>query len=179
MRDFLKSLGMDAHVVLGNHDYLVGNERAPWDALYPNSINYAFEHRGWQFIGLDSTEGTKWEKTRIQPATFEWLERNLKRLNRAAPTVVFTHFPLGLEVPMRPLNADDLLLRFLQFNLVAVFNGHYHGFTERVSGRTTITTNRCCAISRSNQDGTPEKGYFLCAAREGRVEREFVPVQAG
>jgi hypothetical protein len=177
MRDVLRSLRMPFHAVIGNHDYATDTDRSAWDSVFPQPFNYHFEHRGWQFVGLDSTEGAKWEKTRIQPPALRWLDDQLPKLDRAAPTVLFTHFPLGADVPMRPLNADDALARFMQTNLVAVFNGHHHGFTERKSGHTTLTTNRCCSISRDNHDNTPEKGYFVCAAQPGHVRREFVEVK--
>jgi 3',5'-cyclic AMP phosphodiesterase CpdA len=177
MRDVLRSLRMPVHIVIGNHDYVSGTDRSAWDAILPGPLNYHFEHRGWRFIGLDSSEGTKFEKTRVQPATLRWLDHTLSKLDRAAPTIVFTHFPLGALVPMRPLNADKVLERFIEFNLVAVFDGHFHGFTERKSGRTVLTTNKCCAISRANHDGTKEKGYFLCTANEGRIRREFIEVK--
>lgn len=178
MRDVLRSLRMDFHVVLGNHDYLSDQDRSPWGDLFGRRLNYAFEHRGWQFIGLDSTEGTKWEKTRVQPAALQWLDNTLPKLDQAAPTVLFSHFPLGERVPMRPLNADEVLRRFENVNLAAVFNGHHHGFTERNFRRTVLTTNRCCAISRDNHDGSREKGYFLCTASIGQVARQFVEVRA-
>jgi len=177
MREVLRSLRTTVHVVIGNHDYVSDTDRSVWDRLYSESLNYHFDHRGWQFIGLDSSEGTHYQNTRIQPATFNWLDDNLRKLDPGKPTVVFTHFPLGAEVRMRPLNADDVLDRLRDFNLVAVFNGHYHGFTERCRGQTTLTTNRCCAISRGNHDGTTEKGYFLCTARDGQIHREFVEVK--
>ncbi len=177
MRDILRGFGLPFHVVIGNHDAASDRDRSAWDALFPAPLNYQFEHRGWRFIGLDSSEGTKWEKTRIQEGTFRWLEDNLPKLDRAQPTVVFTHFPLGADVKMRPLNADDLLARFRDFHLVAVFNGHHHGWTERRLGSTTLTTNRCCAISRENHDGTKEKGYFLCSAQDGEIRRRFVEVK--
>lgn len=177
MRDVLRALPMPFHAVIGNHDYITDADRSAWDAIFPNSLNYQFEHRGWRFVGLDSSEGRKWENTRVQAATFQWLEAELRKLDRAAPTVVFTHFPLGVLVPSRPINADDVLERFKEFNLVAVFNGHFHGYTERKFGRTTLTTNRCCAISRANHDGSLEKGYFLCTASEGQIRREFIEVK--
>jgi 3',5'-cyclic AMP phosphodiesterase CpdA len=177
MRDVLRSLGMPFQVVIGNHDYVSDTDRSAWDNLFAQRLNYHFDHRGWRFIGLDSSEGTKYERTRIQPPTLSWLDETLPKLDRSAPTVVFTHFPFGVDVPMRPLNADEVLERFRQFNLVAVFNGHYHGFTEHKSRRSTITTNRCCAISRDNHDGTKEKGYFLCTAQNGRMRREFIEVK--
>jgi len=177
MRDVLVSLKTPAHAVIGNHDYVSNLDRSAWDQLYPESLNYQFEHRGWQFLGLDSSHGTRYRNTTIQPATLGWLADNLRKLDPARPTVVFTHFPLGAFVPSRPLNADEVLARFLDFNLVAVFNGHFHGFTERHSGLTTLTTNRCCAISRDNHDGSTEKGYFLCTAADGQLQREFVEVK--
>jgi hypothetical protein len=69
--------------------------------------------------------------------------------------------------------------RFREVNLVAVFSGHFHGFTSRQSGLTTLTTNRCCAISRNNHDGTTAKGYFLCTAKDGQIQRQFVEVTPG
>ena len=43
----------------------------------------------------------------------------------------FYSLSAGRHVPMRPLNADDVLARLLEFNLGAVFCGHFHGYTER------------------------------------------------
>ena len=75
------------------------------------------------------------------------------------------------------MNADDLLERFQDFNVVAVFNGHFHGFTEHEVRGTVFTTNKCCSISRGNHDQTTEKGYFLCRAQDGRITREFIEVK--
>ncbi|HEY5910226.1 MAG TPA: metallophosphoesterase [Verrucomicrobiae bacterium] len=179
MRNFLRSLGMDYFAVIGNHDYVSDTDRSAWNELFPDSLNYSFEHRGWQFVGLDSTQGRAWQQTRIQTPTLKWLDDRLPKMRPAAPTVVFTHFPLGADVRYRPLNADEVLERFKDFNLVAVLDGHFHGFTERHSGGTVLTTNRCCAISRDNHDGTSEKGYFLCTAGDGQITRQFVEVKAG
>jgi len=160
--------------VIGNHDYVRARDRQSYTRTFPLRMNYYFLHEGWQFIGLDSSEGVKFENTEIQPATFQWLDDYLWRLSKRKPTVIFTHFPMGTEVTYRPRNADALLERFLDFNLQAVFCGHFHGFTERVEGPVTLTTNRCCALKRGNHDGTTEKGYFVCETREGTVARRFV-----
>jgi 3',5'-cyclic AMP phosphodiesterase CpdA len=177
MRDVLRGLGMPFHPVIGNHDYGAQSDRSTWDAIFPASLNYFFEHRGWQFVALDSSEGLKYEKTKIQPETFRWLDDNVRKLNRKSPTVLFTHFPLGPNTTYRPLNADALLERFESLNVIAVFNGHFHGFTERKIHDTVFTTNKCCSIARGNHDKTTEKGYFLCRAKEGRIEREFIEVK--
>ncbi len=176
LRDALRELGMPFHPVIGNHDYVTDTDRAPYEELFPGTLNYHFEHRDWQFVALDTTHGTKYDKTFVQPTTISWLDERLPKLKRELPTVLFTHFPLGTGVPMRPLNADEVLVRFQEFNLVAVLNGHHHGFTERAHGAAVITTNRCCSISRGNHDGTREKGYFVCTLTEGRLDRRFVEV---
>jgi len=177
MRDVFQDLPMDYYAVIGNHDYSTDTDRSVWEKLFPQRINYQFRHRDWQFIGLDSTQGTKYEKTNIPSDTLNWLDSNLPRLDRTRPTVLFTHFPLGAGVMMRPLNADELLARFKDFNLVAVLNGHFHGYTEKVINHATVTTNRCCSISRDNHDNSREKGYFLCTAKDGSIQRQFIEVK--
>jgi UDP-2,3-diacylglucosamine pyrophosphatase LpxH len=78
------------------------------------------------------------------------------------------------RVIYRATNADEVLEKFKEYNLQAVFNGHFHASTERKVGNVTLTTFRCCTFSRENHDGSKEKGDFLCQAREGKIARQFV-----
>lgn len=80
------------------------------------------------------------------------------------------------DVKYRPQNADAILDRLKEFNLQAVFNGHWHGASEKKFRDAIITTNRCCALKRGNHDGSKQKGYFLCRAKDGKIAREFVEV---
>lgn len=176
VREVLGGLGVPYHVVVGNHDYATHTDRAPYEQVFPNQLNYSFEHKGWQVIGLDTSEGTHYQDTRIQPATLRWVDEHLRKFDRKAPTVILTHFPLGPDVQYRPLNADELLERFIDFNLRAVFSGHFHGFTERTVRDTILTTNRCCSLKRNNHDKTTEKGFFACEADGEHVLRTFVQV---
>jgi calcineurin-like phosphoesterase family protein len=176
LREILKTLKTPFHAVIGNHDYRERDDRKVFEELFPKSLNYHFDHGGWQFVGLDSSEGRK-PMAAVQPATFRWLDATLPKLNKSRPTVVFTHFPVGTWVPYRATNADQVLERFKDFNLVAVYNGHFHSFTERRRGQTIITTDRCCSFFKQNHDGTKEKGYFLCRAKEGKIERKFVELK--
>jgi 3',5'-cyclic AMP phosphodiesterase CpdA len=176
-RRVLDGCGLPYHVTIGNHDYLTQKDRAPYDRLFPHGLNVRFDHRGWQFLGLDSSEGQKYQKTSVQPAALKWLEEEVGRLDRERPTVLFTHFPMGPLTPMRPINAAAVLERLDGVRLTAAFCGHFHGFTERRHGKTVITTNRCCSLKRNNHDQTPEKGYFLCRAAGELLERIFVRVE--
>jgi predicted MPP superfamily phosphohydrolase len=173
VRAIYRELDLPLHVVIGNHDWQAEKERKAFDDLFPKAGNYFFEHHGWQFVGLDSTDGPK-AQVAVRDETLKWLDDTLPKLDKKKPLVLFTHFPLGPWVIYRATNAEDLLRRFKEYNLQAVFNGHFHASTERRIGAVTLTTNRCCSFSRKNHDGSKEKGYFLCQAKEGKITRRFV-----
>ncbi len=177
MRDFCKDLGIPVHVVPGNHDAAAQTDRKAYEELFPDRLNYRFDHRGWQYVALDSTDGVKGSGVSVLPPSLKWLDETLPKLDKKKPTILFTHFPLGRLTPTRLTNADAVLERFKELNLRAVFCGHYHGFTERTSGDMVLTTNKCCSFARANHDGTKEKGYFLCSAQAGKVTRTFVEVK--
>ncbi|RYX83420.1 hypothetical protein EON83_14620 [bacterium] len=172
----LQGLGMPLYATPGNHDYLTDTDRTAYDKHFPGHLNQVFEHRGWQIIGLDSSDGTLWSDTKIHPETFAWMDENLPKLDRTKPTIVWTHFPMGEGVKYRPLNADELFVRLSGFNVQAVLSGHWHAYTEKTWHDSTLTTDRCCSRVRDNHDGTKEKGWFVCTVRDGKVTRQFVEI---
>jgi predicted phosphodiesterase len=174
VRDIFRGLGAPVYTVIGNHDHGADDDAEAYNSLFPRRLNYWFEHRGWQFVGLDTTDGRRWEKTLIQPGTFHWLAGKLGRIEARKPTVLFTHFPLGEAVSYRPANTDELLERFRHFNLKAILSGHWHGFTLRWQESVFALTNRCCALKRGNHDRSPAKGYLVCEARDGCLTYRFV-----
>lgn len=159
---------------MGNHDWTTPTDRQAYMDEFPSRLNYTFRHRGWQFVALDSTDGQAYDKTSVRPASLLALDKRLSRLNPARPTVLFTHFPLGIGMKYRPANAEEVLDRFLKFNLQAVFCGHWHGYTEAPLGDALITTNRCCSLKRDNHDKTKDKGFFVCTASQGRITRQLI-----
>jgi hypothetical protein len=176
MRAAFARLELPVKVMPGNHDVAANGSTAHFERHFPGCVNYAFEQRGWQFFCLNSVASRAFENTRIPAATFTWLDENLARFDPGKPTVIATHFPLGPRIVRRPRNADELLARFARFNLQAILNGHWHGFTEARVRAATATTNRCCSRARGNHDGSPLKGWFVCAARGGTITRRFVAV---
>jgi hypothetical protein len=154
------------------------NDRRAYDDAFPKTLNYHFDHRGWQFVGLDTTQGFAGSNTVIAKETLDYLAATLKQLDPKRPTVLFTHFPLGWLLPARPANAQALLQHFVDHNLQAVFNGHFHSQTTRVWGGCELTTNTCCSLRRKNHDLDPRKGYFLAQAKNGTIKRKYVQVNA-
>lgn len=177
VREIFTTLGMPLHPVPGNHDYTPAGSREHYDAIYPGQLNYRFSHGGWQFVGLDTTQGTAYEKTNVAESTLAWLDA--EPLDAKAPTVVFTHFPLGEGVAYRPLNAGTVLDRLKKLNLLAALSGHWHGASEREwtgadGHQAKLTTSRCCARVRTNADKSPLKGWWLCQAHaDGTLTRQF------
>ena len=175
MRNHAERLGIPFYVTPGNHDLDESPTDGYFSEVFPDRLNYTFSQGGWQFVVVDTSEGNKWKDVMISDRTLAWLDRTLPTLDPTLPTVLGTHFPLAAEVNMCPLNAENLLARFVGFNLRSTFSGHFHGQTENIQGQLTMMTNVCVARVRGNHDGTAFKGYWVCDARpDGRLERNFV-----
>ena len=106
-----KALGMPVYTIPGNHDYTTKQDRKNYEEACPKALNYTFEHKGWQFVMLDSTDGTK-AKCAILKPTFDYVDEALPKLDKNKPTLLVTHFPQGPKVTNRSTNADDLLDQF-------------------------------------------------------------------
>lgn len=167
--------GLRFHATPGNHDNDLEESTAIYDRVLPGQLNYTFALHGWQFVVIDSTEGKNWGKTRVQPATLVWLDSELPRIDLHRPLVLATHFPLASSTPLCPVNAEEVLEKFLNHNLRLVLGGHHHGRTEVARGKYSIATNACCSRVAGNHDGTTTKGYWLCRTQaDGTVRRDFV-----
>ncbi|MBN8456387.1 MAG: metallophosphoesterase [Verrucomicrobia bacterium] len=174
IREVLPLLRMPVHLTLGNHDVGSKGERTEFEKFFPGKRNHVVSHRGWQIVCCDSVENTGYIQTRILKENLAWLESALPKLDPRRPTILSTHFPLGAGLARRPKNADDLLKLFAKFNLQAVFNGHWHGYSQMLFNEAVVSTNRCCSRYRGNHDGSRDKGWYVCEAAQGKISRRFV-----
>jgi 3',5'-cyclic AMP phosphodiesterase CpdA len=175
IKNILAQLKIPYHLTCGNHDYHTQTDRAAFTAAFGDRLNTSFEVEGWQFVGLDSADGTKSSNVDAHKETLDFAASLPAKLDKNKPTVLFTHFPLAAGVNMRIRNADTLLEPFKQLNLVATFSGHYHAFTEKtIPTNITATTNVCCSHKRANHDNKFQKGFLLLEAADGKLKRTFV-----
>ena len=176
MRDHLRLSGMPTYETPGNHELDESPVSGFYEDVFPGRRNYHFTRNGWQFVVVDTTEGTAYKNVTIADDTLAWLDTHLGELDPAAPTFLATHFPIAADVRMCPLNAEALLERFVEFNLRGTFSGHFHGQTLVQRGTTEMVTNVCVARVRGNHDGTDFKGYWVCdGSPVGTLTRTFVP----
>ena len=178
IKSLLPLLKVPVHLTLGNHDVKKDGSRSRFLRHFPGRLNYMFDHRGWQFVSIDSVQDRNAEKTKIPDDTLKWLDASLKKLDPRRPTILSTHFPLGYGLVRRPKNADQVLSRLSKFNLRGIFNGHWHAYTQIMFKDAIISTNRCCSRYRKNHDDSPLKGWYVCESRQGQISRRFVSAPA-
>ena len=174
IRDVFPHLKLPVHVMPGNHDITSKGDLGVFDKFFPGARNHAFEHRGWQVFCLNSVESRGFQGTNVPKETLEWAAAEAKKFDPKKPTLLATHFPMGLGLARRPKNADALLAPFKHFDVRHIFNGHWHGYTETIWHDAPVTTDRCCSRYRGNHDGSLQRGWFVCQARQGRITRRFV-----
>jgi hypothetical protein len=175
MHDLLKVLKCPYYVTSGNHDSKSNTDREGFENAFGNKLNFTFDAAGWQFVGLDTSSGTKASQFDCHKETLEFAGRLPTLLDKSKPTFLYTHFPLGPGVRNRLQNADALLEPLKPLNLTAIFNGHYHAFTERkLPTDAVVTTNCCCSFHVANHDRSWQKGFFIIEAADGKARRTFV-----
>jgi len=166
----LDRLTRPRHTLRGNHDLQGGLYEREFGEL-----SYVFEHAGWKFIMLDSNPG---DATPIDDERMAWLREVLAATDPAQPLVLCTHHPLHPNTATHPLaGAADVVALFAGHNLKAVLGAHHHGSQEEVIDGVLYTTTACLAVTRTNFDGTTQRGYRLFHCTEDAITTEFVPVR--
>ncbi|MFB2119300.1 metallophosphoesterase [Parapedobacter sp. 2B3] len=165
------------YFTIGNHDRYWGDGEkggAYGEALFESFFGdtyYTFDHKGWRFIVLNSTEVCEGNYC-ISDAQYQWLEELLDNTPAGQPIVVSTHVPfLSLYYPVLEGrytatdtfgNQKQVFDRFAGHNLKLVLQGHQHLYEEiKVKGVQFITAGAVCASWWGGAFHGTEEGYLL------------------
>jgi 3',5'-cyclic-AMP phosphodiesterase len=194
-----KALRMPVRHVLGNHD-LAGlySEsgvsqldpifgKALFQKVFNTPTYYSFQHKGVNFIVLDSIliQGRNW-KPGIDAAQLAWLERALAAA-AGMPTIVITHVPLATSIAnycpgsnnaiYDPVaNAAEVIPLLERHAVLAVLQGHIH-IVENVQhhGIQFVSGGAVCGNWwRGPHYGDREGVTFVTVSAEGITTR-YVP----
>ncbi len=142
-----KGFQMPVYNCIGNHDLFGIYEESPEDESHPDykygmweryfgKTYYAFDHKGWHFITLNSLDVTdnKRYKGFFHKEQLQWLRNHLKKVDRSTPIVITTHIPMlctfsqlnGKEGSRTVENNFEVFEIFKDHNLKVVLQGHIH-----------------------------------------------------
>lgn len=170
--ELIANSGIDYYTTIGNHDRFYGCdksnplfERGLFEK-YLNQSYYSFDHRGWHFIVLNTSNSV------VDDEQKQWLAADLEELDSDTPIIISTHVPfLSVYYPtlQGKYTARDTFSNFKEIwdmfegkNLKLVLQGHMHLYEEiKVKGVQFITAG---AVSASWWGGAyhgTEEGYLL------------------
>ena len=135
----------EVRYVPGEHD-VTGDDGKEYFGRFakdsPGTGWFSFDHKGVHFLGLNNVvqlEGMG----RLGPDQLEWAKKDLARLSKSTPVVVFAHVPLWSVYPAWNWGTEDgeqLLSLLKPFGSITVLNGHIHQTMQKVEGNVTFHT---------------------------------------
>lgn len=181
----ISNLGIEYHAAIGNHDRFWGtkkNDPLYNDGLFEKYINksyYSFNHQGWHFIVLNTSNSVVGEKQK------QWLLKDLNQVDSKTPVIVTVHVPfLSVYYPALKgkytttdtfSNFKEIWDMFDDKNLKLVLQGHMHLYEEiKVRDVQFITGG---AISANWWGGSyygTEEGYLLININDENFTWEYI-----
>ncbi len=194
----IKKLKMPIYHVLGNHDVFGIYKESGVKSTHPEfgkkmfshrlgKTHYAFSHKGWHFIILDSvllTEEGKYVGG-VDDTQVQWLQRHTSGLDRKTPIVIVLHIPFYSIMPqMDPRfktevftinNSGTILSLFANLNLKLVLQGHVHYHEViKAGGVTYISGGAVCANWWDGPHQGIEEGFLLVSVEENNFTWEYI-----
>jgi len=150
--EVIKKSNKPVYNTMGNHEIYGIYEKSSADPANPEygelmfekrlgKSYYAFEHKGWKFIIINSIEDTKKGKYvgQIDTVQILWITSELKNTDPRTPIVLSTHIPFitaytqkygGSTLPndssLVVYNSKEIINLFNGYNLKLVLQGHLH-----------------------------------------------------
>jgi hypothetical protein len=116
----------------GEHDASLDNGAAFKEFF--GDTHYTFDHKGIHFIVLDNVSDPA---AKIGDEQLAWLKKDLAKLDKARPIVVFTHRPLFDLMPdwdWATRDGAQVVEALSPYQHVSVFYGHIHQEHHQMTG---------------------------------------------
>jgi hypothetical protein len=132
-RDIINELKVrNIRFMPGEHD--AGLDEGEAFKEFFGKTHYTFDHKGAHFIVLDNVSDPR---SIIGKEQLEWLNADLKRVDKDSPLVVFTHRPLFDLYPdwdWFTRDGDKALGLLKPYSQVTIFYGHIHQENHQKTG---------------------------------------------
>lgn len=151
---------------------------------------YAFDHKGWKFMVLNSVEDTKKGEYigMIDSLQMEWIRTELGKTDTSVPIVLSLHIPLITASTQKyygstvandsgtvVVNAKKVLALFEKHNLKLVLQGHLHIVEEiMIDGIRFITGGAVSAAWWRGPFRGYEEGFVLVTMQGERFSWEYI-----
>ena len=196
-----KDFNMPLYNTLGNHEIYGIYKKSGADKTHPEygekmfekrlgNSYYAFDHKGWKFIIINSVEDTKRNRYigLIDEEQIEWIKEELQNTDSSTPIVISTHIPFitiynqiyaGSTVPndssLVVANSKEVLEIFKDHNLKLVLQGHLHTVEDIcVDGVHFITGGAVSARWWSGANRGFEEGFVLISVKGDNFDWQYL-----
>jgi 3',5'-cyclic AMP phosphodiesterase CpdA len=197
-KDIIKKLNMPIYNILGNHDVFGSQKKSGVESTHPefgkkmfarrlNKTYYAFDHKGWHFIVLDSvlidSEGNYFGNVDLEQR--DWLKDHLPSIDPEIPIIISMHVPFYSIIPQMDKrfrgevftvnNSAQVLDLFKDHNLKAVLQGHvhYHEVIE-AGGVHFISGGAVCGAWWDGSNKGVEEGFLLLDIKGDEFGWEYI-----
>lgn len=185
--DSIKNSNIPFYASMGNHDrFWAASKEDPLynEGLFEKHLNksyYSFDHKGWHFIVLNTSNYVVDEKQK------EWLKNDLEQLDSITPTIVSVHVPF-LTVYYPALegkytdkhtvsNFKEIWDMFENKNLKLVLQGHMHLYEEiKVKGVQFITAGSLSGWWWGDLYYGTDLGYLVVNLSDDDFDWEYVSI---
>ena len=196
-----KGFNMPQYNTMGNHEIYGIYKRSGADKTHPEygekmfekrlgKSYYAFDHKGWKFMIINSIEDTK--KSRyvglIDEEQIEWIKKELQKTDSNTPIVISTHIPFitifkqiysgstaANDSSLVVVNSKDVIDLFKDHNLKLVLQGHLHTVEDiYVDGVHFITGGAVSAKWWSGANKGFEEGFVLVSVKGDNFDWQYV-----
>lgn len=168
------------YFVPGNHDVEGDAPAEMVEAFIERYGHDRFVHKAKRYTVIGYNSCVIKAQTEAEPAEYEWLEKNLKRLKGNKPTILVAHHPMFLSSPDEKERYENIgielrrkyLTLFEQYGVDLVLSGHLHYCAEGKYKDIEFVT----AGPAGRTLGRDKSGIEIITIKDGKAEAKYYEI---